>query len=77
MNNEIVNGLISRCNELILESTNNDDNDSEKLYKKVLQILKVERCFELMDAETAFNILLDLGFNQEEAMFVYKKIIEE
>ena len=51
--------------------------DEENLERQVVisHLLENVDCFKMIKIEMALSILLDLGFEKEEAMEVYKKLI--
>lgn len=60
-------------NKLLL----NEKLSQEKKHQLELikHILEDDQCFFKLDITTAYNILLDLGFNKEESILIYKELI--
>lgn len=58
------------CDELI-------NTTEDKKYKLIKDILENDQCFFEMDTNTALSILLDLGFEKEEAKKIYIKILNK
>ena len=44
-------------------------------FKNILEILKNDNCFRILDASISFNILRDLGFNTEESIKIYSDLL--
>lgn len=44
-------------------------------YELIKTILSEDDCFFKIDADTACNIIKDLGFNKEETIEIYKELI--
>lgn len=63
----MIEELINRCDKLL------EVNHDEK-YKLIKDILSNEKCFFEMTAETSINILIDLGYTEENAKKVYLKL---
>ena len=52
-------------------------NDKENLEKQVVinHLLENDDCFKMINIELALSILLDLGFEKDEAIEAYNKLI--
>lgn len=70
---EIINNLISICEEKIFYSKLHSDNKIE-IYQSILKILKIPNFYEKQDIEVTFNIFRDLDIDSE-MMFEYIKIL--
>ena len=71
MKQEIYKNLIELCDEKLKNATSQD----LKKFESIKKILSHEDCFDKIQFEVAYNILIDLGFKKNEAMDLYKKLI--
>lgn len=49
--------------------------DYRKRLELINKLLDDDTCFFKIDIETAYNIIRDLGFTEEESFDIYKKLI--
>ena len=70
MKQELNKLLLEKCEQKLVE------NDSDKAqYESIKKILSHEDCFDKIPFEVAMNILSDLGFSDDDALELYKKLI--
>lgn len=60
-------------NKLLLST--NISTERKTQLEIIKKILVDDQCFFKLDATTAYNILLDLGFSKEESISIYKELI--
>ena len=51
--------------------------EKDEKYKKISLLLEYDDCFFKISLETAYQILSDLGFSDEELPKIYSKLISE
>lgn len=64
--------MIEKLRELAQKNISKD-----KKYELIYNILKDEDCFKKMNIKTAYSILYDLGFKENEIKQIYNEIIFE
>ena len=69
MKQKIYNELIVLCKKKI------ETSQKPEKFEKILKIIQTEDAFERMTFDISMNILLDLGFSNNDALEVYKKLI--
>ena len=58
------------------ELYNRSSNNEDKLkYEIIIKILEDKQCFEKMKTETAYKLLADLSFGDEECRKIYDELI--
>ncbi len=71
---EIISNLKNRCKIKLAENQKN--KKKMLIYEMISTFLKDgESFFRSCDAEVAINVLIDLGFEKEEAKKLYLKLI--
>lgn len=60
-----------------LREINNNLIETDEKYKKIALLLEYDDCFFKISINTAYQILNDLGFNEEEIPSIYSKLISE
>lgn len=58
-----------------LREINNKLIDKDEKYKKIALLLEYDDCFFKISKITAYQILNDLGFSEEEIPNIYSKLI--
>ena len=71
MKEKIYQNLVEICKKKL----KNDQNNQE-IYKKILKILSYKNSFEQINYEVAMNILSDLDFSKQQALGIYKQLVE-
>lgn len=73
MKQELYKSLSDICEKKLAMAS----NDEVAKYQSIKKILSHENCFEKINFEIAMNILFDLGFEKNQALEIYQKLIEE
>ena len=60
-----------------LRERNNQLLNSDIKYQKIAKLLKYDDCFFRISIETAYEILSDLGYNNEEIPSIYTSLISD
>lgn len=68
---DILEELKGKCIKIAKEC----DGSQKDKYLAILDILREEDCFKKLDAQIALNILLDLGYDKNEAGEKYIQIL--
>lgn len=71
----IILDLHKKCNTLLLKYKNESNESKIKIYSSIKSILESDKPFNKLDAEISLNILMDLGYNYQQAIQVYSQII--
>lgn len=58
-----------------LREQNNKLLNKDIKYQKIAQFLKFDDCFFQISIETAYQILKDLGYNEEQIPSIYNNLI--
>ena len=66
--------LRDRNEKLLNSDLSNGDYLKQCLIKK---ILSDDKCFSLINMNDAYNILLDLGYKEEEVIDVYESLLDK
>ena len=72
----VVDTLKQKCEELLIESTNNGDVKNAQVLSSIKNILGEDDSLKKMDAEIVVNILSDLGYSVYEIPEVYASILK-
>ena len=59
----------------LLKYTNSKSLKEQEKYKIINNILKDIECFKKMSTKTAYNILYDLDFSEQEIKKIYNELI--
>lgn len=71
----MINYLRERNLKLIEKFKNSGDKENLEKQVVICHLLGNDDCFKMIRIEMALSILLDLGYEKDEAMEVYKKLI--
>jgi len=72
----VVDTLKQKCEQLLIESTNNGDVKNAQVLSSIKNILGEDDSLKKMDAEIVVNILSDLGYSVYEIPEVYASILK-
>ena len=71
MKEEIYQHLMEICQQKLQNYT-----EKQQVYENIAKILSYTNPFEQISYEVAINVLLDLDYSKQEAVEIYKQLVE-